>query len=388
MIKMFKYFLKERLRNRLFIFWSMIFPLALMTCFKVAFGNLSTDMDIDTKNIAVIHAGENKDYSDNFDYLIDELTKEGTNKDKALFIKKEYENEDEVMSALSCGELDMAYKVYDDKIETFLPPVHSDTSVAVGKSVADEFMNNYRIIYSAYEINPEKAKELLSEMGRDIDFVEPKKSDFIDDSPNPYIWYYYSTLIMGILFNAMNGIDMVSNLKADAGYQAMRVSVSPKKKYKLILTSYAVYLTIAMIVNIIQLVIMKKCFLVPLGNSYIKLFLFILSCNLFSLAFGVCMGCLLKGPVQTRGNKTTAIIMISSFLSGEMIVQLPGLIETKVPLINDINPATVMNMAFFRLAYSSADFDYYTNLIKIVIMAVICLFISIMILRREKYASI
>ena len=100
---MFKYFLKERLRNRLFIFWSMIFPLALMTCFKVAFGNLSTDMDIDTKNIAVIHAGENKDYSDNFDYLIDELTKEGTNKDKALFIKKEYENEDEVMSALSCG---------------------------------------------------------------------------------------------------------------------------------------------------------------------------------------------------------------------------------------------------------------------------------------------
>ena len=388
MIKMFIYLLKERLRNRMFIFWSLLFPLALMTCFKVAFGNLTEDMDIDTKNVAVIHSGDNKVYSDNFDCLIDDLTKDGTNKDKALFVKHDYENEEEVMKALSDGELDIAYKVYDDKIETLLPAVHSETSIAVGKAVADEYMNNSRIIQSAYEINSDRAMELIDDIGKDIDYVEPKKSDFIDDSPNPYIWYFYSTLIMGILFNSMNGIDMVSNLKADAGYHAMRVSVSPMKKSKLILTSYAVYLTITMTLNLIQLVVMNKIFDVPLGNSYLKLFLFILSCNIFALALGTSMGCLLKGPVKTRGNKTTAIIMISSFLSGEMIEALPGAIEMNIPIINDINPATVMNMAFFRLAYSTENFDFYINLIKIVVMAAICLTISIMSLRREKYASV
>ena len=133
---------------------------------------------------------------------------------------------------------------------------------------------------------------------------------------------------------------------------------------------------------------MKYAFVIPLGNNLLKLGCFIVSTNIFAIAFGIVCACFFKGSKDSRANKTTSIIMASVFLSGEMVAQLPGILETTCPIINDINPATVMNMALFRLAYSTSDFDFYINMVKIVAMAAICLVLSVIILRREKYASV
>ena len=37
---MFKYYLLKNLRNVMFLFWSFVFPLALMTCMYMAFGGV------------------------------------------------------------------------------------------------------------------------------------------------------------------------------------------------------------------------------------------------------------------------------------------------------------------------------------------------------------
>lgn len=422
---MFKYFFLDRIRDRGDIFWCLVFPLILMTCFKVAFGNLSTNQVIDTKKVAIIHvedsAGEEESteavaetagdaeaeaeaFAAGFDAFAKGLTEEGTNDESALFElyvcdetgsraapedeEKLDSEEAAVNKALINGELDMAFKVYGDKVETLLPIDYSDTACAIGKAVANGYMNNCAMIQAAFETDPMRAMEIIDELGESIDFVSAKPSDFVDDDPNPYIWYFYSTLIMGILFNAMAGVNMMAKLKADVGYHAMRVSVGPKKKSSLILSLYSSNLLIALAINAIQIVIMKYVFYVPMGKNPVKLAALIVASNLFSLALGTVLGSILKGTADSRTGKTTGIIMFSSFLSGEMICVLPGAIEKTVPIINDINPATIMNMAMYRLAYSNKDFDFYTNLIKIVVLAVVFLSISIMILRREKYASV
>ena len=69
-------------------------------------------------------------------------------------------------------------------------------------------------------------------------------------------------------------------------------------------------------------------------------------------------------------------------------MQLPGIIERICPVINDINPATVMNMAFYRMAMFNDPFDFYVNMIKLVAVSVIFLTIGTLVLRREKYASV
>lgn len=385
---MFLYFLKNRGRNVSFIFWSLMFPLVLMICFKLAFGNLSTAETIDTKTVAIVNCSNDESYVTNFNELIQSLTEEGTNGDGALLKLEEYASEEAVNQALMNDELDFAFKINDNNIEVLLPRVHTETALAVSKSIADSYMANYELIKTAFEKNPLAAMEIINNLGESLDFVDAKQSDFVDESPNPYIWYYYSSLVMGILFNAMNGVEMLEYIKADCGTKATRVSVSPSRKWKLIASAYGACLVIALIVNSIQLLVMKYYMNIPIGSNPLKLALFIVSCNLFALAFGVVCGCFIGGSIESRANKITAIIMTSVFLSGEMVAQLPGYIERLCPIVNDINPATVMNMAFFRFAYSTGDFDFYLNMIKIIALAIICLAISVVILRREKYAAV
>lgn len=385
---MFKYLLLDRLRDKGSIFWCMVFPLALMTCFKVAFGNLTTVTTLETMEIAVIHEGEDEAFATAFDEFVTELTKEDVTENGALFKVKEYESNEDAKNALISKEIELVFLVSDDDIEVLLPAAYSDIACASGRSVADSFLSNYEMIEMAVTANPEKLAELMEGLAEEIDFVTPKESAFVDESPNPYVWYYYSTLIMGILFSALSGVDMVAKLKADVDYYALRISVSPKKKSGMILTGYSVYLVIALAINLIQIILMKEVFEIPMGDKPVKLLFLVVACNIFAIAFGTMCGCLMKGNPESRSNKVTAIIMVSSFLSGEMVCILPGFIENKIPILNDINPATVMNMALFRLAYSAKEMDFYSNLLKIVVMGIICLIISIMILRREKYASV
>lgn len=384
---MFTYFLKNRLRDKSFVFWSMMFPILLMLCFKIAFGNLVPE-NIETLNVAVISSECTQSFKQNFEVLIDELEKEDSNGDSALLSEKAYNLEQEAQEALNQGEIDLIFKLENDEVEVLFPSEHTTASIAIGRSIAMTYMQNYSLIEAAFEKDPASAMTLVNNLGENIDFVTSQKSDFVDDDPNPYLWYFYSSFIMGIFFNALVGVELVGDLKADVAYTGMRISLSPAKKSKLIIAAYSSSILIALCINVMQLLIMKYVFNISLGDDMLKLALLVVSCNVFTLSFGVLCGCFLKGTVDQRSNKATSIIMASVFLSGEMVSQLPGFIERKCPIINDINPATIMNMALFRLCYSTGDFDFYSNLTKIIVIGLICLVVSVLLLRREKYASV
>ena len=95
-----------------------------------------------------------------------------------------------------------------------------------------------------------------------------------------------------------------------------------------------------------------------------------------------------KGDIQSRENKTLGIVMLLVFLSGEMIVTLPGYIEKFVPIINRINPATIFNKIFYRIILCENTGDLGINLLILFIASAVMLAISILILRRETYASL
>ena len=80
--------------------------------------------------------------------------------------------------------------------------------------------------------------------------------------------------------------------------------------------------------------------------------------------------------------------MTSVFLSGEMVGVLPGLFEQYCPIINDINPATVMNMTFYNLTVGNSVSGFYLNITKIIAVAALLLVVGALVLRREKYASV
>ncbi|MBR6484109.1 MAG: ABC transporter permease [Clostridiales bacterium] len=383
---MFKYYLKKTLRNRGFLFWSLIFPLALMTFMKIAFGGLyDMQNSIDPMKAVIVDNGSGA-FSENFISLMDQLSDKSG--DNYYFDLTTYEDLDEAKASLEEKENEVLFEITDeDTINIYLMPGHSVTSSCVSKAVCDSYMRNYQFLMDAFTMDPEGARKILDNMADGISYTKEKENAFSSD-PDSYSWYYYSTLVMGIFLSATSGVEIVSDLRADVSSEAMRLSVSSSNKSRMMINSFLARFIPSIVIVLIQLTVMHYAIGVSMGNEIGKLILFVISCIMFSLGFGVICGLLFKGSANTRGNKTTAVVMISVFLSGEMTSQLPGVFEKYFPIINDINPATLMNMAFYRFTVCGDEFGFYMNIGKITGLSVLFLLIGIFALRREKYASL
>ncbi|MCR5528844.1 MAG: ABC transporter permease [Saccharofermentans sp.] len=382
---MFKYYLLKNLRNVMFLFWSFVFPLALMTCMYMAFGDVYDMVNSIDPHKTILVAEDDSEFSVGFEEVMHTMSDETS--DNYYFDLTEDMSLEEAKESIKKGESETLFVVSDGNIEVFLCNDHSMTAAIVSQSVANTYRNKYEIISDAFAKDPQAALEIMTSSEEMSDFTEARKDVFSGD-PNVYSWYFYSSLVMGIFFNATGGAAIVSDLKADVSCEAMRFSASPEKKSKMLLYSFLSRLIPALAINAFQLVIMNKVFDVSLGNDILKLITFIVAANVFSISFGIICGIIFKGTLESRANKTTAIIMTSVFLSGEMLNTLPGTIEKYCPIVNDINPATVMNMTFYRMSLYSDSLDFYLNMAKIVGAGVIFLAIGTLILRREKYASL
>ena len=384
---MFKYFMLKTLRNRGFIFWSLIFPIALMTCFHLAFGNIyEVENVVDPRDVAVVYEAEGE-FPSGFEAMTEVLSKDSEDQKKLLNVtKKDTAADAEALLAESkvCG----MFLVKEDDVEVVMNPKYSDTDAMILKSIASYYLREYKIIDEVMATGDQAKIDILtSELGKEIDMVSPEKTAFIETT-DPYNWYFYSTVVMGILFQAMAGINLVSDLQADINRSAMRTSVSPTKKLGLVLSGFFARFIVSVMISATSLVYMNKVLGVPLGNRIGYLAVFVIVANMFSLSLGEMFGLFFKGNMTARGNKGTALIMTSVFLSGEMIATLPGVFEQNIPWLNDINPATILNMSLYKLVYYSDISFFYAEMAKILLLTVIFLGIATLRLRRQKYASL
>ena len=382
---MFKYSIIKLLRNKMGLFWIMIFPLALMTAMHFAFDSIySYENSIDPMKTIFIQQGDGA-YQDGFAELIDTLSDEDS--EDQMFILEQADSLEDAKTMLEDEEAEIIFVVSDDDVEVYLQENHSITSAAVAGAVADTYKQRYTLIADAFEQDPALGMEMIDEAAENVVYTTSQE-DFFGTDPNPYNWYFLSTFTMGVLFMAMMGINLVGDLRADVSAEAMRFSVSPAHKGKMVVVAFFARLIPCIVIATIQLLVMKYAFGIYLGKDLLKLALFVVSAVMFAISFGVICGLCFKGNVTQRGNKATSFIMISVFLSGEMISQLPGIFEKYCPVINDINPATVLNMSLFKLTIGNSDAGFYLNIAKVIIMTVIFLAVGTAVLRREKYASV
>ena len=382
---MFKYSIIKMFRSIGGLCWMFIFPLVLMTAMHFAFDSIySYQNSIDPMRTILITEGQGV-YQEGFEDLIESLSEEGS--EDQLFILEEADSLEDAKAKLAGEEAEIIFVVSDGDVEVYLQENHSITSAAVAGSIADTYKQRYQLIADAWEQAPAFAMELVNNAAENVTYTVSKEDAF-GAEPNPYNWYFLSTLVMGILFMAMMGINMVGDLRADVSAVAMRYSVSPARKGQMVVTAFAARVIPGLVIVAIQLMVMKYVFGIYLGNDYLKLALFAVAAVMFSISFGVICGLCFKGDVHQRGNKATSLIMISVFLSGEMISQLPGLFEKYFPIFNKINPATVLNMALFKLTIGNSAEGFFMNIAEIIGLTVVFLAIGVAVLRREKYASV
>ena len=95
---------------------------------------------------------------------------------------------------------------------------------------------------------------------------------------------------------------------------------------------------------------------------------------------------------QTNENAKTGILialtMFWCYLSGMMGITMKYVVDKNVPIINKINPASMITDGFYSLYYYDTLDRYWTDIISLLIFAFVLISISFFSLRRQKYDSI
>ncbi len=104
------------------------------------------------------------------------------------------------------------------------------------------------------------------------------------------------------------------------------------------------------------------------------------------------MGIAVSSVFKTNENAKTGILisitMFGCFLSGMMGITMKYIIDKNVPILNKINPASMITDGFYSLYYYDTLDRYFFNIVSLIIFTAVMLLISYSSLRRQKYDSI
>ena len=127
---------------------------------------------------------------------------------------------------------------------------------------------------------------------------------------------------------------------------------------------------------------------VDYGNNLPLIVLLTLAGSLAGLSLGLVVATTLKTNENVKTGILLAVTMFGCFLSGMMGITMKYIVDTNVPIINKLNPASMITDGLYSLYYYDTFSRYYINVISLLIFSSIMIAISIIQLRKQKYETL
>ncbi len=372
------YIIKRSLRSIEGIFWALIFPLFLGLIFKFMFGNLGTYEQFAEVAVGVVEVEANETFL--------ETMQEVEMKDNLpLFKVTEYKSVDEATDALQ-DESIYAYVLVDG--EDFKLVIREmDIYTSLIKSFLDQYQQNYSLIEEVASKHPEQMETLLSALFEaesiGIEEIELKGQD-----KSPYTQYFFSLLAMACLIASMYGLSYGNNLQANFSTIGARRNVSSTPKMRQFVIDFLASMTIYTVLMTIVLLVVVYVYGQDFGDNFVLIWLVTLVGTFTGLASGYFIATWVKGNAGQKNGICVAFFMVSSFLGGLQMAEMPYILEQNCPVVNRINPATLIVNAYKSLAVFGDYEQYAVNVISLFAIGVMFIILSVAKLRRTKYASI
>ena len=180
----------------------------------------------------------------------------------------------------------------------------------------------------------------------------------------------------------------INQTLANMSNKGKRIAVSPTKKWTIILSSllssYIAQLIGLTILFVYTILVLK----VDYGENTSLIILLALVGSFAGLTLGTFIGTIFKMNENTKTGILIAITMFWCYLSGMMGITMKYIVDKNAPIINKINPASMITDGFYSLYYYDTLNRYWTNIVSLIIFAFILIAISFFSLRRQKYDSI
>lgn len=387
-----KYTIKTLFKNKILIFWTFAFPIILGIFFNMAFSNIEKDEKLKVFDIAVVNDSQFENQK-----IYQEALKElsADDSENKLFNIK-YVKKEKADSLLD-----------DSDIEGYIIFKNEEPQVVVKKNGTYQTL----IRFVVTEIGQNKAiiedltkKTVENEIAKGSTSFDPEKiaKDILEKTNNGQVNMknisasnlsymqieFYTLIAMTCMYCGMLGLTAINNCLANMSSKGKRISVSPNKKSIIVLSSAIGSYLVSMVGIAILILFLRFVLKVDFGDNTPLVILLSAVGDLAGISMGVLIASVFRVSEGAKTGITIAITMFLSVLSGMMGVTLKYVIDKNVPVINLINPNNLITDGFYSLYYYDTLDRYLRDVTYLLVFVVICLTISFISLRREKYDSI
>ena len=385
-----KYTIKTLFKNKVLIFWTFAFPIILGLFFNMAFSNIEKDEKLQVFDIAVVN---NNQFQKEKIYQ-EALKKLSHGEDKLFNIK--YVSQKKAAKLLNNSDIKGYILFKNDKPEVVIK--ENGTYQTIIKFVITEINQNKIMIenLSKKEVETEITNGNFSITQEKIvdNILNKIKNEKIElqNISNSNLSYmqieYYTLIAMACMYGGMLGLTAINNSLANMSSKGKRISVSPNKKSVIVLSSAIGSYIVSLVGLVLLLVFLKLILKVDFGDNAFLVILLSMIGNLAGISLGVLIASIFRVSEGAKTGITIAITMFLSVLSGMMGVTLKYVIDKNIPVVNLINPNNLITDGFYSLYYYDTLSRYFRDISYLLIFIIICLTISFISLRREKYDSI
>ena len=388
----FKYSIKTLARNKMLLFWTFAFPIILGTLFSMAFSGVENGEKLDIINIAIV---ESEYFTD------DEIFNE-------TFKNLSDENNESRLFNITYTDLDNSKQMLEDeKIVGYLEFKENDVDITVKSSgvnetilklVVDEVISQKKMIETLITKEVENAisngnfnvdyDQIYNNVINVIASSEANLNNISSDNLSYIMIEFYTLIAMAALYGGVISMFITNYKLANMSAVGKKTSITPIHKGSMLLGSLLASYFVQLIG--IGLLFLYTIFVlnVDYGSNLLLVILLALVGSLAGLALGVFVATIFKTNENTKMGILIAFTMLCSFLSGMMGITMKYVVDKNIPILNIINPASMITDGFYSLYYYDTLDRFYFNLISLIIFSALMIFISYSGLRRQKYDSI
>lgn len=386
-----KYTIKSLLKNRTLIFWTFAFSIILSTFFYMAFSNIENDEKLQIFDIAVI---DNESF-ENQEIYQETLKKLSQESDDKLFNIK-YVGKEEAEDLLEKSEIE-GYILFENETPKIVVK-NTGTYQTIIKFVVDEIEQTKTVVRDLTEQDIKKEIEngninfntenIVNNILAKINNEKVELKNISNSNLSYMMIEYYTVIAMACMYGGMIGITAINGCLANMSNRGKRIAVSPTRKSVIVLSSAIGAYFVSLIGVALLIIFLVLALKVNFGTNLGLVILLAMIGNLAGTSLGVLIASCFKVSEGTKTGITISVSMILSVLSGMMGVTLKYLIDKNAPIINRMNPNNLITDGFYSLYYYNTLDRYWSDILNLLIFSIICLVISFISLRREKYDSI
>lgn len=370
--RLFRTRVKVLSKQKSMLFWTLAFPIVLATFFFLAFSNLTSSETFVAPKIGMVAQEHNPFVT----YL--EALKEG---EPPLFeltigseeeLRAKLENNDIAGYYRSNPDLEMVVKKNGFE-QTFL------------HYILEQYNQNKAIIERISTTHPEALEtDVLATLRQETNYFAEQNANNTDIT----VIYFYTLIGMVCMYAGFFGIYAVNESEANLSTRGARMNISPTHKLK----SLCVSLLAGWLFQVVELLILLAYLVfvlhIDFGNNSGYLLLIMFVGSLAGLATGTLFGSLSKHSADTKISVFVTFCLVLSFFAGMMVVDIKYIIATNFPILNQINPVSLITDALYSLYYYPTLDRYFSNFFLLLVFSGIMILLSYLCLRRKKYDSI